>query len=129
MSRRPYIRPVDRATWWLRQPRYIRYMMREVSAVLIGAYVLLLIVGLLRLSQGEAEYERFLDGAWGNLGVAFSIVAMLFALYHTYSWFQVTPKAMPLSLAGKRVSGLAIVAAHWVGFAVVSAALLALMRV
>ena len=61
MTRRPYIRPVRRYSWWLSQPRYVRYMLREVSAVFIGAYILVLIVGLLRLSQGPAAYESVIQ--------------------------------------------------------------------
>ena len=128
MSRQPYVREVPRVTWWLKQPRYIRYMMREISAALIGTYILIVIVGLVRLSQGQAAYEAFLGAVWSQLGVTFSIIALLFALYHSYTWFQVTPMAMPLRLAGKRVPGAVIVVAHWLGFAVASTVLLALAR-
>jgi len=123
MSRRPYIRELSRTGWWLKSPRYIRYMMREMSAAFIGAYVLVLIVGLLRLSQGEAAYQAYLAHATQPAGLVFAALAMLFAVYHTYTWFQVTPKAMPLMFAGKKVPGALIVAAHWLGFAVVSAVL------
>ena len=123
MSRRPYIRDVSKTSWWLKQPRYIRYMMREMSAAFIGIYVLVLIAGLYRLSQGEAEYDAFVADAKGPVGMTFAVIAMVFAIYHTYTWFQVTPKAMPLAFAGKRVPGAVIVAAHWLGFAVVSTAL------
>jgi fumarate reductase subunit C len=103
-------------------------MMREISAALIGAYILIIVVGVVRLSQGQAAYEAFLSAVWSQFGITFSIVALLFAFYHSYTWFQVTPKAMPLRLAGKRVPGSVIVAAHWLGFAVASAALLALAK-
>jgi fumarate reductase subunit C len=52
---------------------------------------------------------------------AFAVLAMLFALYHTYTWFQVTPKAMPLLFAGKRVPGAVIELGHWAAFIVASA--------
>lgn len=123
MSRRPYIREVSKTGWWLKQPRYIRYMMREITALFIGIYVLILMAGLFRLSQGKLAYEAFLADAEGLVGLAFAVVAFVFSVYHTYTWFQVTPKAMPLMLAGKRVPGAFIVAAHWLGFAVVSVAL------
>jgi fumarate reductase subunit C len=123
MNRRPYVRELSRSGWWLKQPRYIRYMMREISALFIGIYVLVLIVGLFQLSRGEAAYEAFLASAAGPVGRAFAIVTILFAMYHTFTWFQVTPKAMPLVLAGKRVPGGMIVAAHWFGFVVASAAM------
>lgn len=120
MSRRPYIREISKSRWWLKQPRYIRYMLREMTAAFIGVYVLLLIVGLLRLSQGEAAYMAFLDSTKGSAGIAFAVITLFFAVYHTYTWFQVTPKAMPLTFAGKRVPGTYIVAAHWFGFVVLS---------
>jgi len=123
MSRRPYLREPSKTGWWLEQPRYIRYMAREMSALFIGIYALILIVGLFRLSQGEAAYAAFLATVEGPAGLIFAIVAFLFAVYHTYTWFQVTPKAMPLMFGGKRVPGAVIVAAHWFGFLVVSAAL------
>ena len=122
MSRRPYERELPK-TWWLRQPRYVRYMMREMSAFFIGAYALVLIVGLSQLARGEAAYDAYLAFASGPLELAFAVVAMIFALYHTYTWFQVTPKAMPLMLGGKRIPGALIIAAHWFGFLVLSAAL------
>ncbi len=122
MSRRPYERELPK-TWWLRQPRYVRYMMREMSAFFIGAYILLLIVALSQLAQGKAAYEAFLAIATGPVEMLFAFVTLLFAIYHSVTWFQVTPKAMPLMLAGKRIPGALIIAAHWFGFAVFGAAL------
>lgn len=123
MTRRPFIREHSKSGWWLRQPRYIRYMMREMSAAFIGIYSLVLIAGLYRLSQGRAAYEAFLATVEGPFGLAFAVIAMAFAVYHSYTWFRVTPKAMPLAMGGKRVPGAFIVAAHWFGFLIVSAAL------
>jgi len=123
MSRRPYVRELSKTGWWLQQPRYIRYMMREISALFIGIYVLVLIVGLFQLSRGEAAYEAFLESATGPAGLAFAVIAMVFAIYHSYTWFQVTPQAMPLTFRGKRIPGAFIIAAHWLGFLLVSAAL------
>ena len=110
MSRRPYIRPVSTTGWWLSEGLYFRYMMRELSSLFIGAFAITLLVGFYRLSAALL----------GPVGTVFAIVTLVFALYHSYTWFQVTPKAMPIVLAGKRVPGFIIVAAHWVGFAVVT---------
>ena len=123
MSRRPYVREASKTGWWLAQPRYIRYMLREISALFIGLYAIVLVIGLFQLSRGEATYQAFLTAVEGPAGLAFAVIAMLFAIYHTYTWFQVTPKAMPLVVGGKRVPGALIVAAHWFGFFVVSVAL------
>ncbi len=127
MSRRPYKSELSKTAWWLKRPRYIRYMMREMSAAFIGIYVLVLIAGLFRLSQGEAAYKAFLAATEGPAGLTFAVIAMVFAIYHSYTRFQVTPKAMPLTFGGKRVPGVFIVATHWLGFVLVSAALWLLM--
>ncbi len=124
MSRKPYVREMSRSWWWLSRRRYTSYMIRELTCVLIGAYSALLVVGLMRLSQGRAAYDGFLEALWSPLGLAFHLVAFGFALYHTTSWFNVTPKAMPLRVGAQRVPGAAIVGAHYAGWFVVSLAVL-----
>ena len=129
MSRKPFVREVSKSAWWLTQGRYLRYMMREVTCILIGAYTAMIIVGLMRLSEGPAAYDGFLGALMGPAGTAFHLVAFLFALYHTTTWFNVTPKAMPIQLGGKHLPDVAIVGAHYAGWAVVSVLILFLAGV
>lgn len=129
MSRRPYIRPVSNVTWWLAQPRYIRYMARESSSLLIGAYSGVLVVGLVRLSQGQAAWDGFLSALQTPVGVVFHLLALAFALYHTTTWFNVTPKAMAIQIGHTPVPGKVIVGAHYLGWLVVSALILFLVGV
>ena len=124
MSRKPYIRPVNTTSWWLTQPRYIRYMAREVSCVFIGAYTVVVVVGLLRLSAGAAAWGGFLDALQSPASIVFHLFALAFALYHTTTWFNVTPKAMPVQLGETKVPGGVIIGAHYAGWAVVSALIL-----
>ena len=124
MSRRPYIRPVSASSWWLAQPRYIRYMAREASCIFIGAYTAVVVVGLLRLSQGAAAWEAFLEALQTPASVVFHLLALAFALYHTTTWFNVTPKAMPVQIGEASLPGSVIIGAHYAGWAVVSALIL-----
>ena len=124
MSRRPYKRAVSTTSWWLMQPRYIRYMAREVSCVFIGAYTAVVVVGLVRLSDGAAAWGGFLDALRTPASVVFHALALAFALYHTTTWFNVTPKAMPVQLGDAQLPGGVIIAAHYAGWAVVSALVL-----
>jgi fumarate reductase subunit C len=108
-ARRPYVRPM--AGWWRKNPFFVRYMLREGTALIVAAYAFLLLVGLLCLANGEAAYNRWLDA----LGHPLSIVLHLFALaamaYHTWSWFEIMPKTMPpIYSGGKRVAGYVITA-------------------
>lgn len=123
MSSRPYIRPVSPTRWWLAHPRYVRYMMRELSSLFIGAYMLVLAAGLYRLGQGPEMYAEWLAWLRGPVGLGLTVLTFLFTAYHTITWFQVTPKAMPLVVAGKRVPAAVIIGAHWAVFAMVSVVL------
>jgi fumarate reductase subunit C len=124
MSRRPYRRAVSTTAWWLEQPRYIRYMVREASCIFIGAYTGVIVVGLVRLSQGAAAWDGFIEALQGPMSIAFHLLALGFTLYHTTTWFNVTPKAMPVQIGEVSLPGSIIVGAHYVGWAVVSALIL-----
>ena len=38
MSRNPYVRPVSKTTWYMRNGRYRKYMLREVTCLIVGFY-------------------------------------------------------------------------------------------
>lgn len=119
MSRRPYVRKVERS-WWLHHPRYVAYMIRELTSLFVGLYCALLVVGLVRLAQGQAAWDGFLAALSSPLSVAFQLVCLAFAVYHSVTWFLLTPKAMPLMIKDEPVPGTVIVGAHYATWAVVS---------
>ena len=107
MSTRAYIRPMK--NWWLRDPFFIAYMAREATAVFVAAYAVVLLVGLVRLSQGEAAWNAWLAALRSPLSLAFHAVVLATFVYHTWSWFRIMPKTMPLIfLGGRRVPAGAI---------------------
>ena len=98
MSRKPYVRTVSTTRWYFKHPRYLRYMSREITCVFIGAFALLLLCALQRLSEGQAAYESFLaaiTGPWASVGL---VLVLVFAVHNSTSWFNVTPKAMPVQI-------------------------------
>jgi fumarate reductase subunit C len=119
MSRRPYVRKVERS-WWLHHPRYVAYMIRELTSLFVGLYCALLVVGLVRLAQGQEAWDGFVAAFSSPFGVAFQIACLVFAIYHSVTWFALTPKAMPLMIKDEPVPGAVIVGAHYVAWAVVS---------
>lgn len=124
MSRRPYIRPVARTTWYLLQPRYRVYMLREVNCILVAIYCVLMLAGLAALATGQPErWNALLAGQQHPAWMAFHAFSLVyFFVYQTMAWFQLAPKAMPLQLGGAVVPARAIVAAHylvWIAVAVI----------
>lgn len=101
-NRRPYVRSMD--GWWKRDPYFIRYMAREVTAVFVAAYAVVLLVGLVRLGQGKEAYEAWLQALKSPLSLVFHLVVLAVFCYHTWSWFNIMPKTMPIMfVSGKRV--------------------------
>ena len=126
VTRRPYLREVPRVRWFFRHPRYLRYMARELSCVFIGAYTLLLVAGLKRLSEGQAAYEAFLDSLGAPASVAFHVIALGFALYHSVTWFNLTPKALPVQIGEDFLPDAVISGAHYAGWGLLSLVVLVL---
>ena len=124
-GRRPYVRPMD--GWWRRDPFFIRYMIREATAVLVVAYATVLLFGVIRLAQGESAYDAWLASLRSSWSLAFHIVLLAGFVYHTWSWFQIMPKTMPsIVLGGRKVQPAVITALGLLAAAVLSGALLLL---
>lgn len=104
---RPYHRSMRH--WWLRDPYFVRYMAREMTSLLVAVYALVLLVGLVRLGQGEAAYAGWLQALGSPWSIIFHVLVLATFTYHTWSWFRIMPKTMPiLFLGGRRVPQQAI---------------------
>lgn len=114
-ARRPYVRPMD--GWWNRVPFFQRYMAREVTALFVALYGLLMLAGLVRLAQGPEAFAQWLDLLRSGWSIALHVVLLLVFAYHTYSWFEIMPKTMPpvvvggKKLAPQTITGLGLAAA------------------
>ena len=108
-ARRPYVRPMD--GWWKRNPYFMHYMAREATAPFVAAYAIVLLVGIVRLSQGEAAFAEWLDALSSPPCIAFHVLLLAIFMYHTWSWFRIMPKTRPaVAVGGRRLPGAAITA-------------------
>lgn len=122
MSRQPFVRPVSRTTWYLRNGRYRRYMLREVTCLLVGFYSLLMIWALAVLASGSPErWEAFLAGQQTLLMKSVHGAALIYYLvYMTFDWFKLAPKAMALSFGGRTLSPRVIILAHYLAWVLIT---------
>ena len=123
VSREPYVREMT-WRWVFRQPRYVRYMAREFSCLFIGGWTLMMVWGLRELAQGPAAWAAFLVCLTSPVSIAFHVLALGFAIYHSITWFNLTPQALPLQIGEDFVPGAAISGAHFAAWAAVSLAIL-----
>ena len=104
-KRRPYVRSMD--GWWKRDAYFVKYMVPALVLTicnLVAAYAVVLLVGLVRLGQGQAAYEGWLAALKSPLSLVFHLILLATFVYHTWSWFNIMPKTMPIMfVGGKRV--------------------------
>tara|TARA_B100000949_G_scaffold33821_1_gene27328 strand:- start:603 stop:1010 length:408 start_codon:yes stop_codon:yes gene_type:complete len=102
LNRHPVYKQPMSATWWLSSRNYFLFMVREVSALFVALFAVSYLVGLYRLSQGEAQYTAYLESLQTPFAGLSFVVILVFALYHTVTWFSLTPIVMVVRL-GTRV--------------------------
>ena len=125
-KRRPYVRSMD--GWWRKNPFFVEYMIHEGTAFFVAAYAGILLTGLLRLSQGEAAWNHWLEGLKNPWYITFHFLALAAITYHTYSWFKIMPRTIPpVVVGGQRLSAWAITGSGLAVAVVASGALLGLV--
>ena len=71
--------------WWTANRHYAMYMVREWTSLFVALYSLIFIYGLSLWATGSrAEFLNFLKNP---AVVGFSIVALVFTMYHAATWF------------------------------------------
>ena len=123
VSRKPYVREMT-SEWIFRHPRYLRYMVREFSCLFIGAWTLMMVWGLKQLAEGPAAWGAFLECLRSPTSIVFHVIALGFAVYHSITWFNLTPKALPVQLGEEFLPDGVISGAHIGAWAALSVAVL-----
>jgi fumarate reductase subunit C len=119
-----YVRPMP-ATWWLHNYHLVLFMIREMTSMFIAGYAVFLLVLLyLRFAEKEQVFNEILKSP---VSIVLQVIALIFAVYHSVTWFNLTPKAVILWRGEEKVSPALIVGAHYALWAVVSVIVLLLV--
>lgn len=121
-SRRPYMRSMN--GWWRRDPFFVRYMIREATALIVALYALVLLAGVLCLSQGEDAWNSWLAAIRSPASIALHLLMLVAMIYHSYSWFEIMPKTMPVMFVGGKRVAAATITTVGIAAAVVAAVIL-----
>lgn len=123
--RKVYVRPMQ--GWWRRDPFFMRYMLREMTAFAVLVYSIVLCVGVVRLAQGEAAWNGWLAALRSPGSILLHLILLLSFAVHARSWFEIMPKTMPMMfVGGQRVQASAITRTGWIATIVVSVLMFAL---
>jgi fumarate reductase subunit C len=116
--------PKMRTTWWLSRPGYIRFMIREATSVFIAIFLIEFLVMVHAVAQGPDAYAAAVGRLASPGWVIFNVVALVFALYHTVTWFLLTGVVQVVRVGDQQVPPALIVAGAFAAWVVVSLFLL-----
>jgi len=123
--RRPYVRSMQ--GWWRRDPFFMAYMAREMTAFAVAIYAVVLAVGVMRLAQGEAAWNGWLAALRSPGSILLHLVLLVSFAIHAKSWFEIMPKTMPMMfVGGHRVEASTITRTGWIATLVVTVVMFAL---
>jgi succinate dehydrogenase subunit C len=109
--------------WWLRRRHYFLYMVREFTAVPMALWLIWLLYEIQRAGNGPKAYYPPASPAF----IAFSIICLGFAVYHSYTFLSLAGVIMHIKVMGKAISPRVIVLSMfgaWLVASVVIAAVL-----
>ena len=101
--RKTYHRP-HAWNWFLQRPGYVRFMVRELTAVFVGVYLVSLLIFLKKLGAGQEAFTEFLKVLKSSPAMIFHLVALVAAIWHSITWFNLTPTALPVFIGEKRLA-------------------------
>lgn len=109
--------------WWLGKWPYLKFTLREISSVFVAWFVLETLLQINALINGPAAYTEFQDFFRHPLVIALNIISLFFVIFHTFTWFNLAPKAMAVRMGGKRLPAAAIAGPQYAAWVVISAVL------
>ncbi len=104
------------ANWWTRNRHYFLYVVREFTAVPLALWLLWLLVEIKRAGDGPARYAPHSSTAF----VVFSVIVLLFALYHSYTFLTLAGAIIHVKVFERPVPPMLIVLSQFGLWAVAS---------
>ncbi len=112
---RVYRRPMP-ATWWTRKGHYFWYVVREFTSLPLALWLLWLLVEIKRAGDGPVHYAPHASLAF----VVFSVICLLFALYHSFTFLSLAGVIIHLKVLDRPVPPRLIVLSQFGVWAVAS---------
>ena len=125
---KPYVRQYPN-TWWLSRRPYFLFMVREFTSIFVAGYCVFLLYFIHKLAQGPDAYYGVIEAVQSPVSIILHIIAFIFAVYHSVTWFKLTPKIMVLRIGEERIPSFLISGANFVAWVAVSAILVWIISV
>ena len=116
MAEYPKLHRPHSVWWWTRKRNYVIFVLRELSAFFVALTALGTIYVVHQIRLGDGAWQATKRVASGDAVGVFVVVALCFALLHTFTFIVAARKALIVRVGGKLVSGDAIVWGHIAGW-------------
>src|SRR5208283_2811672 len=116
-----WYRPRVSVYWWLGEWHYLKFILRELSAVFVAIVVIETLLLVRALRHGPDAYAHFVQCMQNPLVLLLNGISLFFVVFHTITWFNLAPSAMPVRLGGKRLPDALVAAPSYGAWIVISA--------
>jgi len=113
--------------WWSKRWIHIKFISRELTSICVAIYSLLFLFFIVSVLGGPESYGNYVAFLKAPAMIVLHVFFLFGLIFHSITWFNLAPKAMVLKLGDKNIPGLFIALANYVGWVVLSIALLWLL--
>lgn len=117
-----YVRPTSN-DWWLKKPSYTRYILRELSGVVLGGYAILLVL-LMSNAKDPAKFTEFLGFLKSPVSIVIHLVMLAAALNSAITFFKLSPRVLSLKEGNEHMSLAKAESLHFAALGVASVVIL-----
>lgn len=121
-----YRRPVS-VFWWLEKRSYVVFVLRELTSVFVGLVSVLTLLQVRAILAGPEAHAALMARLASPPVAGLLLVALAALVFHSVTWFNLAPRAMPVRLRGRRVPDVLVAGGNFVAWLVLSAAVAALL--
>ena len=106
--------------WWFTKWNYFLFLVRELTSVFIAAFLGVYLFQIYHLSLGPGEYAEIAESFKAPGWIAFHLVALFFAVYHSVTWFKTAAVILTARVGSYVVPPWLVTALHILAWAAVS---------
>ena len=106
--------------WWVRNWASIAFILRELTSVAVAYFAVLLILVYRALQSGPEAYAALMSLLSHPAIIVLHVFALLAVLYHSITWFNLSPKAMVFRFGRWRVPDLMISGGNYAAWLLIS---------
>jgi fumarate reductase subunit C len=109
--------------WWANRWIHIRFIARELTSLCVAVWVVVFLFYVCAILSDQESFESYARVMRSPFIIVINVLLLGGLLFHSITWFNLAPKAMVVKLGENQVPGFIIALMNYVGWVVISAAI------